>query len=519
MSGTASNTEKFCAAFGKISKNVLADKKAQVAGVLDDLDKALNDLDATTQQAHKAYHPGAKDVAEDYKPIRDRFDAVGTSGGTDKEKFKTYEEIEKQARAALKAVPAMKIAVTEQAKIKGKSNKEFDEYVADIGDKAKTDQQKGMMIAAIKERYGVDELVGELSSNALPRLYKALALVPDNHTKLNPQLNVITRSKMNDTSLYGKGVLNINAGEAGPHSSGHEKYNDGAGKKLKFNNFDAHTLHEVGHSVDDACGFMAANGQKSQYGGWKQSNSNEATGAAIQKFKSEWSTFGEQALALLATELLAGRSADKALEVIGANKKGYEAVTRDVLLKDPAVVAADKIIEDIAEELGDELTPEVSVALDKKFNPSTIGAMSKLDDIMVAANFCVAMRSRFLRAEDLADQYEMSFAAAGDEGKFRKLAAKVEAWVKLVTSELWFASSSDVDKVVVGGKVYQRDGTKWWRYDASARKLMVRDYQFRSPAEWFAECYAVEILHGLGNGHPLAGEIRKLDTTKKIVAS
>lgn len=518
MPGTASNTEKFCAAFGKISPNIVADKKAQVAKVLDDLDDALKDLADSTQKIHKAYHPGAKGVAEDYKPMRERFDAVGGSGDDDKKKFAAYEAIEKQAQAALKAVPAMKIAVTEQAKIKGKSKTEIDQYISAIGDKAETDEQKGMMIAAIKERYGVDELAGELSSNALPRLYKALALLPDNHTKLNAKLREITRSKMSDTSLYSKGVININGGESGPHSSGKEKYDDGAGKKMKFNKFDAHTLHEVGHSVDDACGFMDAHRSKPAYGGWAPSNSNDATNAAVRKFKAEWSAFGEQALAVAVGELLAGRTADKALELIKAAKKGYESVTRAVLLKDPAVVKADEIMEEVIDDRGAVLTPEASIDLDKKFNPSSIGAMSKLDDIMVAANFCMAMRSRYMRAADLADQYEASFAAAGDEKQFRKLCEKVAKWVRLVTDELWFASSGDVDAVAVDGKVYQRDKNTWWRYDLSARKQMVKDYQFRSPAEWFAECYAVEILHGLNSGHPLAGEVRKLDTTQKIVA-
>jgi hypothetical protein len=56
----------------------------------------------------------------------------------------------------------------------------------------------------------------------------------------------------------------------------------------------------------------------------------------------------------------------------------------------------------------------------------------------------------------------------------------------------WFAPS----QVVIGGRVYQEayDG-EWWSYDNGARgTTKVNDYQWRSPAEWFAEVYAISWL-------------------------
>jgi hypothetical protein len=45
---------------------------------------------------------------------------------------------------------------------------------------------------------------------------------------------------------------------------------------------------------------------------------------------------------------------------------------------------------------------------------------------------------------------------------------------------------------------------------------MVQDYQFRSPSEWFAEVYAVEMLGKLSEGHPCKGMIRGLDSTRQL---
>lgn len=56
----------------------------------------------------------------------------------------------------------------------------------------------------------------------------------------------------------------------------------------------------------------------------------------------------------------------------------------------------------------------------------------------------------------------------------------------------WFESSP----VEVAGRVFQEAYTgEWWSYTAGARATTkVNDYQWRSPAEWFAEVYAISWL-------------------------
>lgn len=518
MSGSATKSEKFKAAFGVISKNVLADKKKQVGDLLDTLDTELADLEESTRKAQLAYHPGKKGVAEKYKPLRERLTAVDTSGLSDKDAFKEYERIESQAKAALKSVPALKNAAEKQKKFNDMTKDDIDKEVAKLGDKVTSPEDQGTMIAAIKARYGIDELAGELTSNALPRLYKALKLVPENHTKNNPMLQVITRSKMSDTSLYSNGTININGGQAGPHTTEREKYSDGAGKTMKFNKFDAHTLHEVGHSVDDASGYMAHHGKDPAYGGWIPSSAGAAIVAAVDRFGADWKKFGPQALRLVAAEAIRSGAVQGAIDKMTKLKNDYKGLDRATLLKDPAVVAGDKELEDILDEFDLPLDQNGRAELNKRMALNKLGSMIKVPDKNVGfvVQFLLDMQAYLIRAEDLAKQYETAFQAVEDPKALAKLAGDVLKWAKLITKELWWKSSSDIEGVAINGTVYQQDGTSWWQYALSARDRMVKDYQFRSPAEWFAEVYTVAMLGKLSSSHPCADDIKTIDTTKKL---
>jgi hypothetical protein len=69
----------------------------------------------------------------------------------------------------------------------------------------------------------------------------------------------------------------------------------------------------------------------------------------------------------------------------------------------------------------------------------------------------------------------------------------VDKCLKIRTdADPWFAPK----QIVVGDRVYQEsyDG-EWWSYDFKARAATkVNNYQWRSPAEWFAEVYAISWL-------------------------
>lgn len=377
------------------------------------------------------------------------------------------------------------------------------------------------MIAAIKARYGLDELAGELTSNALPRLYKALALVPDNHTRDNPMFQKLARSKMSDTSLYfpgGSGQLAINGGEAGPFSSEKEKYTDGAGKKMEFNRFDAHTLHEVGHSVDDAAGYMAKHGTGASYGGWKPSDASEAADAGARLLAKNWPNLSYELSNDVITKLTSDQSADVAINGYKTKQNAFNAITADGLRDDGAMKAADTAVKQLRDTVTVPLSDtdkgqvENAMNLTQLMKLSTAAGPAKL----LIINLIKEMKTTMATADQVIRKLDASLKAANDPKQMTKFKAEAEAWVKAISKELWWAGSSTITKVAVEGKVYQRDDKKWWRYELSARNQMLKDYQFRSPSEWFAEVYTVAMLGKLSKGHPCFGDIKTIDTTQKI---
>src|ERR1035438_10066670 len=118
------------------------------------------------------------------------------------------------------------------------------------------------------------------------------------------------------------------------------------------------------------------------------------------------------------------------------------------------------------------------------------------------------MRKGLRRADDVIaerqQQMKLLNEAKPDPTDLAKLADDPAIkWSELVRDELWWKSSNEIEgHEAIGDRFYQTDGTKWWQYKKAARAQMVRNYQFRSPAEWFAEVYAVFMLGKLAPRHP-----------------
>jgi hypothetical protein len=233
-------------------------------------------------------------------------------------------------------MPALIEADKQQATMNAKTLEEIDDEVAALGDKVTTAQDQGMLIAAIKARYDLDELAGERASNMLPRLHTVLALVPANHTCDNPMFQTIKRSKMNDTSGYypgGSGVITVNAGETGAFSADKTKYTDSAGKKLKLNSFGASTSHEVEHAVDDASGYMDAHADGPDYGGWLLVDTRQVAEGGIARLEMDWKDLGPAFLFDVAKSAVESDNLDNAIRRWKAIAKG--ALTVQEQLEDP----------------------------------------------------------------------------------------------------------------------------------------------------------------------------------------
>ncbi len=158
---------------------------------------------------------------------------------------------EKASMGRLKDDAARKARFAELAADAG-GRQVIDGMVAGIGSKASTPTDKTFIADALRARFDV-ELTGDLTTKALPQIYKLLTRVPESHTTFNDKLQKINRvqSIIPGTSDYADGTtINLRCGRAGaagvfiPNSLVNV---EGIGW---VNHFDHTTLHEVGHSVN-----------------------------------------------------------------------------------------------------------------------------------------------------------------------------------------------------------------------------------------------------------------------------
>ena len=71
-------------------------------------------------------------------------------------------------------------------------------------------------------------------------------------------------------------------------------------------------------------------------------------------------------------------------------------------------------------------------------------------------------------------------------------------------------------RIQIGGRVYQEayaDG-RWRSYDYAARARGISGYQFRAPAEWFAELYAAYFGGKLKDSHPATSWLKQFQPKK-----
>ena len=311
----------------------------------------------------------------------------------------------------------------------------LDAMVADLGGKAKGADDKAFVRAAIEARFGPKLGDTDLTTKYLPRLYKALGMVPDSHTLGNDKLTEINRTRVKilpegdydydkDTK---KGVINLQTPKTGTvdwlqskaMAMGVDKIVGHLGGK-DVSTFDALTLHEVGHAVDEDKGFMDGKVGDANYGGWRTHNVAEVA-AAVGDGKAFFADFARLPRAFLQAYL-------------------------EAVLRKQAVDAAG-----VTGKLGQGDRPDWK-------------ALKKHAAVECAENIR-------LKSSD---------------------------------SGLWDRGNGAAAKYAINGTVYQEayDG-KWVSYALAARGQILCDYQFRSPAEWFAEPYAAFFLGKLKPSHPL----------------
>ena len=101
----------------------------------------------------------------------------------------------------------------------------------------------------------------------------------------------------------------------------------------------------------------------------------------------------------------------------------------------------------------------------------------------------------------------------GDENVWKTARDDAEAWVRDIRfgKELWDNAAVSKQRTTADGMVYHEayDGV-WVGYRYAARAQGITGYQFRAPAEWFAELYAAFHMKKLNPKHPAAQWLGKL---------
>jgi hypothetical protein len=307
---------------------------------------------------------------------------------------------------------------------------EVDALMASLPDTVDTK----VLVTLAKERFGVDLVVDATDpqeAKTIKQMCSMLAKVPHD-TKKSPSLKKVAHEKPGTNGgAYGSedgGVITMNGRpKQSMQKFGSQQQNPDGTPELpddvdpncqpkdekKIDYFDFATLHEVGHSVDDAQNFMTARRGVAEFGGWM---------------------------------MYGGK--------------------------------VEPIAEAVAKFCKYDKTPE-----QKKYVLDKIMRMSPTPPV----------------------------APAGEEVEWQTNLNAVDEWHKIAASQQVWWRQGDCDKITIDGRIYHEAyDQNWVSYLASARKGGITGYQFRAPAEWFAELYATFHMDKLKPSHPATKWLAKL---------
>ena len=236
-----------------------------------------------------------------------------------------------------------------------------DQMVHDLNGKAGSAAKRDFVAAALKARFGIDTLEGDLTSKALPRLYKVFEMVPASHTTTNDNLKKVKRdrSSKEGASWYDESSdeIVINLGRTGAIRGAfqfefYQPDQDARIKNRKVDSFDVTTLHEIGHAVDAQLGYMDSKVNNNTYGGWKAetSASVKEVAAGALGFRARFKDNHPQSyLDLVLSQALQGHKLDGTNATLSAEwsketgrAAAVRAMSRDDFTSDAGVQEAER---------------------------------------------------------------------------------------------------------------------------------------------------------------------------------
>ncbi|WP_437333581.1 hypothetical protein [Sorangium sp. So ce394] len=135
-------------------------------------------------------------------------------------------------------------------------------------------------------------------------------------------------------------------------------------------------------------------------------------------------------------------------------------------------------------------TEQVARAIFDKAGITDDEANSEIDGVSLLKAFASFLHPPS-RREDMAPLEEFPAEAAPEDPDLRNKLDKAVRTVKIAMAQPWTLVDGGATELEVDGRIYHVDQyDNWVSYNADARNNAVSNYQFSTPAEWFAETYA-----------------------------
>ncbi|MCB9760725.1 MAG: hypothetical protein H6739_12860 [Alphaproteobacteria bacterium] len=413
----------------------------------------------------------------------------------------------------------------------------LDELMKEINWDSPNDSDRAFGRAALQARYRLNEINGKLGKKAIPLLYRLFSIMPEGHTRDNDDLLILTR---NDVDRNGGGSFNTRTKTARidtshptgllcSHWTGEQDDTVAPEHQLvgsASRMFDHAAVHEIGHAVDDKLTFMSRHGRGAALGGW-QGVGPERIAAELGRHQGFYDAFQndlpqDELCRYLESELKNGDKGASYKEDF-THKNAYRAASARLveLLQRAPIQEAEQIRLKIAN--GDEklfFDSERRKALGKLFDAlrkglKKDGASGLLDS--GTTNRMLEVGTDTIKAAIMdGTPVQASIQAAGgggpapmpapDWGALKSHeAAKTARYLNKRKGDggLYNEGAAGAQRCLAGDNVCHVSAAgDWFLYRFEARKLMVSNYQFNAPPEWFAELYAMYYLGRLPQGHP-----------------
>jgi hypothetical protein len=493
----------------------LAKRKDALEKSLASVYKSIEKLKSlgTDVKAHEEVHAGLVGNTSDLDKL--------ASGKANAEALKLLKKVDglkkKVAEAMAKAKPKLEVLKTMDADT-------LDTLVDGLGDKAGTAEERELILNAIEARFGIHcvrqeeipkakegehQFTVHWSKKATPRLYKALNMVPDWHTTGNDDLEKIrrTRSGKEGASVYDSGskeiVLELGRTGKWPGSNTSEYFPDGQ-HKVTVSEFDATTLHEVGHAVDEKTGWMKKKGKEAAYGGWKEGvRPAEIFNVVDDHFKIYGGDFAKWP----------NRAIDLFLHDVMSNGKNASGKNFETWV---SVVAPGIDPKKLINDAGLKEAEAKRVQYEKDGWPDDVGtdvmeAGKKFQDPMLKmaqehmALIEAILRDRVPLAKALENTQTDDMPAKEDWKKLKDhdgVKWLIKCKLRKSHTGLWDDGKRGASGAAIKGRVYQEAyGGNWVSYLLKAQDSGVCTYQFRAPSEWLAELYAMYFSGNLPETH------------------